>query len=262
MENCLELPEAIEYSLLKKIRLPIIMNLLKARDNDVILDVGSGGGYFTRILAEKSNFVIGLDKSFINAKNAKQSMKNKRAVNFVVGDATRLPFKKNVLDKILATEIIEHIENDNLFIEECERTLKDKGSVVITTPCINPTFSLNKLTRLSGVNIETDFGHVRKGYSRKEMEMLLSSKNLKIIKVGYFSQFFSEIIMILTYMGRTAHSEGKSWTDGKSQSNLIRTKKFKIYKIIFPALYYFAQLDKLIYIFNGHHIVVKASKII
>ncbi len=260
MENCLELPEAIEYSLLKKVRLPIILNLLMARDTDVILDVGSGGGYFTKILAEKSNFVIGLDKSFINAKNAKRSMNNEKASDFVVGDATRLPFKKKVLDKILATEIIEHIENDTLFIEECERTLKDKGSILITAPCTNPTFSLNWLTRLSGVNIETDFGHVRKGYARKEMETLLSSKNLRIIKVGYFSQFFSELSMILTYIGRTAHSGGNKWTDGKTQSNLIVTKTFKLYKFIFPILFQFSKLDKLLDNFKGHHIIIKASK--
>lgn len=251
MENCLELPDAVKYSLLKKVRAPIILSFMKIKSNDIILDVGSGGGYFTNILSKKSRMVVGLDMSFINAKNAKQSI-NMQNVYFVVGDATMLPFKINVFDKILATEIIEHIENDNFFVKECERTLKNKGSIVITTPCTNPTISLDWIRRKSGVNFMTDFGHVRGGYTRNKLQNRLIEANLEIIKVGYFSQFFTELGKIFTYMGRTVQSDGENWTSGKSQAKIVTTKSFKLYKFFFPLLYQFSKLDKLLYIFKGH----------
>lgn len=259
MDNCVEFPEAIEYSLLKKIRLPIIVDLIEPEKNDIILDVGSGGGYFTKVLAKKSKLVVSLDMSPINSRNAKQSISDKN-IYFVLGDATHSPFKNDVFDKILATEIIEHIENDRLFIKECERILKNMGSIVITTPCTNPSFSLDWLRKISGINIKEDFGHVRGGYTRQIFEELLNDTNLKIIKVSYFSQFFAELNMIITYMGRTVHSGNENWTSGKTQLKLIETKSFKIYKCFFPLLYEISKLDKLLYMFKGHHIVIKASK--
>lgn len=259
MENCMEFPEAIEYSMLKKIRLPIIMDLIEPEKNEILLDVGSGGGYFSKALAKKSKLVVSLDMSPSNAKNAKQSIYNEN-IYFVIGDATHSPFKNEVFDKILATEIIEHIENDKLFIEECERILKNIGYIVITTPCTNPSFSLDWLRKISGVNIKEDFGHVRGGYTRQDLEELLNEINLKIIMISYFSQFFAEFNKIITYMGRTVHSGNKNWTSGETQLKLIETKPFKIYKSFFPILYQIAKLDKLLYMFKGHHIVIKASK--
>lgn len=259
MENCLELPDAVKYSLLKKVRTPIILDFMRIKENDIILDVGSGGGYFTNILCKKSSKVISLDMSLINAKNARNSI-NMQNVYFVIGDATRLPFKNNVYDKILATEIIEHIENDNIFLKECERILKNKGSIVITTPCTNPTISLDWIRRKSGVNFQTDFGHVRGGYTRNTLQDLLAEANLEILRIGYFSQFFAELGKILTYLGRTAQSEGNNWTNGKSQTKIVTSKSFKIYKFFFPLLYQFSKLDKLLYMLKGHHIIIKASK--
>ncbi|NJD54191.1 MAG: class I SAM-dependent methyltransferase [Candidatus Methanoperedens sp.] len=261
MENCIEFPEAIEYSLLKKIRLPIILDFMETEENDIILDVGSGGGYFIRNIAKKSKLVIGLDMSLSNTKNAKRSIGHGN-ICFVIGDATRSPFKKEVFDKILATEIIEHIENDKLFIEECERTLKNRGHIVITTPCTNPTLSLDWLRKISGVNIKEDFGHVRGGYTKNNLDKLLNQTKFKIIRVSYFSQFFAELSKIFTYLGRTIHSDSENWTSGRTQSKLIGTRSFRLYKFFFPILYQFSKLDKLLNMFKGHHIIIKASKTI
>lgn len=259
MENCLEFPGAIQYSLLKKIRLPIIMDFMKPENNDMILDLGSGGGYFSKILAKKTKSVISFDISPTNARNAKQSIDDNN-ISFVIGDAAYLPFKKGVFDKILATEIIEHIENDNLFIKECDRVLKNVGHIVITTPCTNPAFPLDWLRRLSGVNIEEDFGHVRGGYTKQELEKLMNEQNLIMTRVGYFSQFFTQLCTIIIYFGKKFKSGRKNWTHGDTQKDFAGTKSFKLYKLVFPIFYQFSNLDKLLYKFKGHHIIIKISK--
>lgn len=260
MENCLESPEVIEFSLAKKIKIPIVMDIMGTDENDIILDVGSGGGYFTKILAERSRLVIGLDMSSTNAISAKRSVDRKN-VFFVVGDATQLPFKNNVFGKILAAEIIEHIEDDLEFVKECERILKPGGSVVITAPCTNPTIPIDWLRRMSGVDLKSDFGHVRSGYTKGEIENLLNRIDLKIITFEYFSQIFTELIKIVTYFGRTLYSGGNNWTDGKDQLNLVHTKTFKLYKFLFPLLNHFSKLDNLMYKCRGYHFVIKASKL-
>ena len=50
------------------------------------------------------------------------------------GDATRLPFPDATFDRIIASEVMEHIPDDNAALTELVRVLKPGGRIAITVP--------------------------------------------------------------------------------------------------------------------------------
>lgn len=52
----------------------------------------------------------------------------------ICGDAEMLPFKNNCFNHVFAGEIIEHVSNIGLMLDESKRTLKPGGTIIITTP--------------------------------------------------------------------------------------------------------------------------------
>ncbi len=56
----------------------------------------------------------------------------------VFGDAHRLPFAEKTFDYIFLLDVVEHLENTNLVLDEASRVLKDEGKVVIQIPFLYP----------------------------------------------------------------------------------------------------------------------------
>ncbi len=52
----------------------------------------------------------------------------------VNGDATRLPFPDNSFDRVLASEVLEHIPDDDAAFAELARVLKPGGTMAVTIP--------------------------------------------------------------------------------------------------------------------------------
>ncbi|MEI7593420.1 MAG: class I SAM-dependent methyltransferase [Actinomycetes bacterium] len=56
----------------------------------------------------------------------------------VNGDATRLPFADNTFDRIIASEVMEHIPDDTGALDELTRVLRPGGTIAITIPAWFP----------------------------------------------------------------------------------------------------------------------------
>ncbi len=258
MDDCLESPMANKYSLRKKLKLPILMKALRIQKSDTLLDVGCGAGVFSYEMALHGGKVIGLDYSETNVRAVRERY-HLPNLSFEVGDAVAMPFNEETFDSILATEIIEHVQEDNKFVNECYRVLKKNGKVVITTPCINPTLSVDWMRRLfAGIDITKDFGHKRGGYTKEGLFELLEKNNFLPEKVVYYDLFFGEIAWVVTCMPRALTN--KNWKSGEGQDKLGNSFMFNLYKIVFPVIYLFAKLDVFLKGLRGHHIMVVGRK--
>ncbi|MFC1866653.1 class I SAM-dependent methyltransferase [Thermodesulfobacteriota bacterium] len=64
----------------------------------------------------------------------KEGIMRRQIPDSLAGDATVLPFLDGTLDAILCLEVIEHIYQPERMFEEIYRTLKNQGTLIITTP--------------------------------------------------------------------------------------------------------------------------------
>ncbi len=96
-----------------------------------ILDIGCGGGLISEPMARLGANVTGIDASEKNIKIAKiHSKENNLKINYINSSPERLK-EKEEFDIILNLEIIEHVEDVNLYIDSCSKLLK-KGGLMFT----------------------------------------------------------------------------------------------------------------------------------
>jgi len=99
-----------------------------------ILDVACGTGYGSGYLARRgAKWVIGSDISPEAVSYAVRYYKDEKT-EFVLADATRLPFSNNSFDAVVSFETIEHIKEYERFLSECRRVLKKEGVFICSTP--------------------------------------------------------------------------------------------------------------------------------
>lgn len=103
-----------------------------AQDRDLI-DVASGEGYGSALLAQVAKAVIGVDVDATSVENGNRRYGFPK-LSFRVGDATNLPCESDSFDVAVSFETIEHVEDHDAFLSELKRVLRDDGIVVISTP--------------------------------------------------------------------------------------------------------------------------------
>ena len=103
-----------------------------------ILDIGCGGGLLSEPMARLGANVTGIDASDKNIKIAKlHAKKNQLNINYFCSSPEKLKTKKK-FDVILNMEIIEHVDDVDLFLSSCSKLLKKNGLMFIAT--LNKTF--------------------------------------------------------------------------------------------------------------------------
>lgn len=120
--------------------------ILRRLPKGKILEIGCSSGEFLDFLKKKGWSVKGLEVSEKATKRAK-----KLGLDVIVHDVNKkLPLKKNSFDVIFAGEVIEHLFDDTDFLNECYRVLKERGTLIVTTP--NLTSLKNRILMLLGLD--------------------------------------------------------------------------------------------------------------
>tara|TARA_Y100000591_G_scaffold307050_1_gene306056 strand:+ start:1389 stop:2117 length:729 start_codon:yes stop_codon:yes gene_type:complete len=117
-------------------------DIKKDKDNYLnglnILDIGCGGGLISEPMSRLGANVTGIDASEKNVKIAKlHAKKNGLKINYLNITPENLgDFEK--FDIILNLEIIEHVNDVNLYIKSCHKLLKKNG--IMFTATLNRSF--------------------------------------------------------------------------------------------------------------------------
>lgn len=112
-----------------------IIEGLDLKEGDKVLEVGCGNGYYLSLLNRVGLKLdlIGIDIDKMALTDAVKFIGDSR-VKVVLADAAKLPFKNNSFDKIVMSEVIEHVEKEKPALQEVYRVLK-KGGVFALTTC-------------------------------------------------------------------------------------------------------------------------------
>ena len=139
-----------------------VLQELQLKDNDKILDLGCGNGYYSYLLSKipLNLKITGID-SHLNAIEDAKALIPKEKATFIIGYAEKLPFHEGAFDKIIMSEIIEHVDDDIKVLKEAKRVLKKGGILVLTTPNKNYPFLWDPINWI----LEHFFNfHIKNGY--------------------------------------------------------------------------------------------------
>ena len=139
-----------------------------------VLDIASGEGYGSSMLAEKANTVIGVDISQETIKHAKRKYSGKN-LKFMVGGCDKIPMPDSSVDAVVSFETIEHHDLHDEMISEIKRVLKPTGILIISSP--------DKRNYSEGPGIENPY-HVKELYEEEFKELI--NNNFK--ETSFFGQ--------------------------------------------------------------------------
>jgi SAM-dependent methyltransferase len=102
------------------------------RDKDV-LDVASGEGYGTAMLAQVAKSAIGVEIAADAVAHAKSSYQRAN-LTYLQGDARSIPVADASCDVVVSFETIEHFAEQQQFLNEVRRVLRPGGLFIVSTP--------------------------------------------------------------------------------------------------------------------------------
>ena len=119
-------------SLVKQYETELILDLLKPKQGEVILDAGCGTGIFTLDILSIGSTVIGLDISRPMLIHAREKLKG-YPFQIVLADILNLPFREGCFDKVLSVTAVEFIQDGKGAAKELFRVTKRGGHIALTT---------------------------------------------------------------------------------------------------------------------------------
>ena len=111
-----------------------VIEYVDPQPGDRILDAGCGLGFYLYLLGVlASSELCGVEFSADRLEQAVSEQETSHARLFV-GDVTHLPFADHSFDKLILSEVLEHVPDDRLALSEVHRVLRPGGVAAITVP--------------------------------------------------------------------------------------------------------------------------------
>ena len=117
----------------------VVTSIIAPKPGMKILDIAAGTGSSSRPLVDKGAEVTALDFSYGMIEQGRKQNKN---INFVQGDALKLPFEDNAFDVTTISFGLRNTSNTDKALKEALRVTKDGGRIVVAefSHPVNPIF--------------------------------------------------------------------------------------------------------------------------
>jgi len=125
--------------------LTVRFDQLGVREGDLLLDMGCGAGRHAFESFRRGARVVAFDYSAAELKDVGGLFAAMREAGeagtepgsmavTTNGDALRLPFADSTFDRVIASEVLEHVSDDQVALDEILRVLKPGGTLAATVP--------------------------------------------------------------------------------------------------------------------------------
>lgn len=155
--------------------LKLLLSYLTIQTDTPVVDVGCGVGSNLPTLKSMGFKVIGIDSEFYSLSFARRRISSNFLVN---GNLIALPFKANSVGLIIATDILEHLDEDSVGIREIYRTLKNEGKVIMTVPAFEFLWGVQDIA-----------GMHKRRYSKNELIKRIEQAGFEMVRSSYFNFF-------------------------------------------------------------------------
>ena len=167
-----------------------LFEYLDPRGGERILDLGCGRGFHLQLLSQLfGSIAVGLDRDDEDLRRATENSNSSRILR---GNAYALPFADNSFEKVLMTEVLEHLEHERGVLSEIHRVLRPEGVLAVSVPHAHYPFLWDPIgsiwTALGGrpirkgplVGIWTN--HLRL-YTPSELETVVRSAGFRVEEI-------------------------------------------------------------------------------
>ncbi len=138
-----------------------------------ILEIGCSGGPLLQLLVSQGySHVVGIDKS----KKAIQLCKERGFKDVFLMDGVSPQFDCEEFDLIIASDVLEHIRDDEKAVKEWRRILKPKGVIICFVPALKALWSKH----------DEDNEHYRR-YTKTDLKKIFLMHDFKILKSSYWN---------------------------------------------------------------------------
>lgn len=178
-----------------------------------------------------------------------------------------LPFSDKYFDIIITIDCHEHIKNPEIFTQEIHRISKENGRVIITVPGGQKTKLANIIKNSVGMTKEK-YGHVREGFSSKELNDMMLNSKFNPVKAKTFSRFFTEMIelginfLYVKVLSKKSKDKVEEGTIAPATAGQLKSieKTYKIYSLAYPFFKIISSLDSLLFFTKGYVVIVEGER--
>lgn len=178
-----------------------ILSLLPERIDGPVLDNGCGTGILLADLKARCDSVYALD---LSPEMLAQAEQKAHGVDLREGDLENLPFRDGFFRTVVCRGSLHHVPCREKAMSEIFRVLAPGGRVVMTEP--SNDFSLVRWSRAILYRYSAKFDRGDRGFTRREMERLLTGSGLEPVifkRFGFLSYLicgFPDVLPIILYL--------------------------------------------------------------
>lgn len=183
-----------------------------------VLEIGCGSGALLRDLAERGHECIGMETSETALEVSRQILAKSPRARIV--DQAEADWDGS-FDRLLAFEVLEHIEHDRDAFKQWAAWLKPGGKALVSMPAHQAMWSAR----------DAWAGHFRR-YSKQDMVKLAEAAGLKVERVeclGFPLANLTHMLGNLSMRGQKFAGGGETKQDGTDASGTERTVELKYF---------------------------------
>lgn len=242
-----------DCSLTTRFKAVHVLDFLQPQPGEAILDVGCGLGYFLNRLARQGVVGYGMDFSTKSLKLAAGMTSGQ----LCQGDAQTLPFRDNSFDKIIFTDVLEHVADDAGTLREIVRIARDGALIALVTPGVNGLLANTGWRKLFHDEEGTPEYDERAGYTPEELYQLVEGNGIRVEKTRQTLIFLGEFFLQLTKW-ILARKKVHYQTQG-DLVDITASWSYRFYRrCVFPLFWTIGRLEEKVLgrLLDGHSLIV------
>lgn len=158
-----------------KMRREMVQQLMQKGTHQKVLDIGCASGLLLENLESKGfdrSNLYGIDVSEVSIKKCQA----KGFTNTWVMDGTKIELEKGSFDVLVASDCLEHIEQDTTALDNWLSLLKPNGQLIVFVPAFMFLWSGHDVVN-----------HHFRRYTKSELVQKMEAANFKIVRAGYWN---------------------------------------------------------------------------